>query len=197
MCAALDPSKVWVGHPVGVSVRDQSYQNTTHRLRFPFDSQRRSERMDCKIGKLATLGAVALLLVGLVAPASAQVFVGRIDVTIEDSTGGRLPGVSVTLAGPSPQTATTDDQGRAHFLNLPVGTYTVEASLSGFNPYSNRRVDVAAGAAVDLPIRLTVAGAAESIQVTAATPLIDTRRETTTTHVTLEELQNVPTARDP
>ena len=126
-----------------------------------------------------------------------QIFVGRIDVTIEDSTGGRLPGVTVTLAGPSPQSATSDEQGRAHFLNLPVGTYTVAASLSGFNPYTSRSVDVAAGAAVDLPIRLAVAGTSESVQVVAPTPLIDTRRETTTTHVTLEELQNVPTARDP
>src|SRR5437868_14530123 len=86
-----------------------------------------------------------------------QIFVGRIDLTFEDAPGGRLPGVTVTLAGPSPQSAVTDGQGRAHFLNLAVGTYTVTASLSGFNPYENRSVDVAAGAAVDLPIRLTVA----------------------------------------
>ena len=128
---------------------------------------------------------------------AAQIFSGRIDVTVEDATGGRLPGVTVTLAGPSLQTTTTDEQGRAHFLNLPVGTYTVNATLSGFNDYRNAAVDVAAGAEVDLPVRLSVAGTAENVQVTAATPLIDTKRETTTTHVTLDELQNVPTARDP
>jgi hypothetical protein len=126
-----------------------------------------------------------------------QVFVGRVDVTIEDSTGGRLPGVTVTIEGPASQTTTTDEQGRAHFLNLPVGTYTVKTSLSGFNPYTNTNVDVAAGAAVDLPVRMALAGTTENVEVTAATPLIDTKKETTTTHVTLEELQNVPSARDP
>ena len=36
-----------------------------------------------------------------------------------------------------------------------------------------------------------------AINVTAATPIIDVKRDTTTTNVTLEELQNIPTARDP
>src|SRR5919201_182083 len=44
---------------------------------------------------------------------------------------------------------------------------------------------------------VAVAGTAETINVTASTPIVDVRRETTTTNVTLEELQNIPTARDP
>src|SRR4026209_2435618 len=79
--------------------------------------------MNCRIGKLATLLAAAALVVGIVAPASAQVFTGRIDVTVEDSTGGRLPGVAVDLTGPVSQSQVTDAQGQAHFLNLPVGIY--------------------------------------------------------------------------
>ena len=37
----------------------------------------------------------------------------------------------------------------------------------------------------------------ETVNVTAATPIIDIKTETTTTNVTLEELQNIPSARDP
>ena len=48
-----------------------------------------------------------------------------------------------------------------------------------------------------LLVRLGVAGTAETVNVTAATPIIDVKRESTTTNVTLEELQNIPTARDP
>ncbi|HZR23084.1 MAG TPA: TonB-dependent receptor [Vicinamibacterales bacterium] len=129
--------------------------------------------------------------------ASAQVFTGRIDVTVEDSTGGRLPGVSVDLSGPVSQTQVSDAQGEAHFLNLPVGTYSVKASIQGFNPYTNNQVVVATGAATPLAVRLGVAGTAETVNVTAATPIIDVKRETTTTNVTLEELQNIPSARDP
>jgi hypothetical protein len=154
--------------------------------------------MDCKIGKLATFGVAALLaVVGFATSASAQVFTGRIDVTVEDSTGGRLPGVSVDLTGPTNQTQVSDSQGQAHFLGLPVGTYTIKASLSGFNTYSNDQVVVATGAATPLAVRLGVAGTQETVNVTAATPIIDVKRETTTTNITLEELQNIPTARDP
>src|SRR5262245_18608296 len=153
--------------------------------------------MNRTIGRLAVRCAVAACALGFALPASAQVFTGRIDVAVEDSTGGRLPGVSVELAGPVDQTQTTDTQGESHFLNLPVGIYKVQAVLQGFNTFVNNTVQVATRAATPLTIKMTVAGTAETINVTAATPIIDVKRETTTTNVTLEELQNIPTARDP
>jgi hypothetical protein len=42
-----------------------------------------------------------------------------------------------------------------------------------------------------------VAGTAETVKVSAATPGIDLKRDTTTTNVTLDELQNIPSSRDP
>jgi hypothetical protein len=119
-----------------------------------------------------------------VSTASAQVFTGRVDVTIEDSTGGRLPGVSVDLTGPLTQTQVTDGQGQAHFLNLPVGTYAIKTTLQGFNGYTNPRVEVVSGASTPIAVRLAVAGTSETVNVTAATPVIDLKRDTTTTNVT-------------
>ena len=153
--------------------------------------------MNCKIGKLATLCAALAIALSFVSTASAQVFTGRVDVTIEDTTGGRLPGVSVDLTGPVNQNQVSDANGEAHFLNLPVGIYTVKATLSGFNDFSNANVQVATGAATPVAVKMGVAGTSETVNVTAATPLIDVKRETTTTNVTLEELQNIPSARDP
>jgi hypothetical protein len=140
--------------------------------------------------------AVAIA-VGCVPAASAQVFTGRVEVTVEDSTGGRLPGVSVDLTGPINQTQVTDAQGQARFLNLPVGTYAVKASLQGFNAFVNNTVQVVSGAATPISAKLGVAGTAETVNVTAATPVIDLKRDTTTTNVTLDELQNIPSSRDP
>ena len=149
--------------------------------------------MNCKTNKLTAVAAALCLALAFAATASAQVFTGRVDITIEDSTGGRLPGVNVDITGPANQTQVTDAQGQAHFLNLPVGTYTVKANLSGFNPYSNANVQVATGGATPIAIKLAVAGTQETVTVTAATPVIDTKKQTTTTNVTLEELQNIPT----
>ena len=153
--------------------------------------------MTRQIGKLTTWLAAIVIAFGCVSTASAQVFTGRVDVTVEDSTGGRLPGVAVDLTGPINQTQVTDAQGQAHFLNLPVGTYAIKASLEGFNPFANSTVQVVSGASTPIAARLGVAGTAETITVTAATPVIDLKRDTTTTNVSLEELQNIPSSRDP
>jgi hypothetical protein len=150
-----------------------------------------------RIGRWVAWCATASWALGFALPASAQVFTGRIDIAVEDATGGRLPGVSVDLSGPVDQSQTTDVQGEAHFLNLPVGIYKVQALLQGFNTFVNDTVQVATRAATPLTIKLTVAGTQETVNVTAATPIIDVKRDTTTTNVTLEELQNIPTARDP
>jgi hypothetical protein len=144
----------------------------------------------------AAVGALLLALVGAV-PASAQQYTGRIDVTVEDSTGAVVPGVNVEITGPLNQSMVTDARGEAHFLNLTVGTYQLKATLAGFNEYRNTNVPVAAGVSVPLAIKLAVAGAKEEVTVTAESPVIDTKKQGTATNVTLDELQNVPTARDP
>src|SRR4029077_10348289 len=83
------------------------------------------------------------------------------------------------------------------FLNLPVGTYTIKATLPGFTPSTSSNVQVLSGASTPLTIRLAIAGASETVSVVAVTPAVDLKRETTTTNVTIEELGNLPLARDP
>src|SRR4051812_39454863 len=145
-----------------------------------------------------TAALAALMLAwGLAAPARAQVFTGRIDVSIEDPTGARLPGVTVELTGPVAQTQVADAQGQAHFLNLPVGTYTVKATLPGFTPSTSSNVEVLSGASTPLVARLGVSGSPEMVNVVAVTSAVDLTRATTTTHVTADELEDLPNARDP
>src|SRR3954454_13933807 len=113
--------------------------------------------MNCKTSKLTAVAAALAIAFGVAATASAQVFTGRVDITIEDSSGGRLPGVNVDLTGPASQSQVTDAQGHAHFLHLPVGRYTVKAILSGFNTYTSANVQVATGGATPLAIKMAVA----------------------------------------
>src|SRR3954447_3591998 len=129
--------------------------------------------------------------------ASAQVFTGRIDVVAQDGTGAVLPGVTVDVSGPQNQSAVTDARGEAHFLNLPPGSYEVKASLSGFADFLNRSLAVAAGSAVPLRVTMGVQGVAEQVHVSAETPVLEPKRQTVSTNVTNQELQNIPTARDP
>ena len=141
---------------------------------------------------------LCLLLLLLSAPASAQtLFQGRIDVTIEDAQGSVLPGVTVELSGPAAQQQVTDQRGEAHFLNLPPGTYTVASTLQGFSPYTNNRVVVASGSGTPLRITLQVMGVTETVQVVSAEPVVDPARQTVTTNITYDELQQIPSSRDP
>ncbi|HSL20644.1 MAG TPA: carboxypeptidase regulatory-like domain-containing protein [Vicinamibacterales bacterium] len=144
------------------------------------------------------LAGVCLALLGLATtPVSAQVFTGRIEVTATDQTGAVLPGVNVEVNGPARRSGVTDARGSAVFMSLPPGAYEVRASLAGFTDYTNPNVPVSAGVSVPLRATLAVSGLAQQVEVTAESPVIDPKKLTTSTNVTNEELQLVPSSRDP
>jgi Carboxypeptidase regulatory-like domain len=143
------------------------------------------------------LAAMLAACLGAGSTATAQVSTGRIDVTVTDSTGAVLPGVLVSLAGPQLGEMQTDARGEAHFLNLAPGTYVVSTKLDGFTDYRNERVEVGTGVGIPLKITLGVAGVATAVDVVAETPVIDNKRLAAQTNVSLDELQNIPSSRDP
>ena len=147
--------------------------------------------------RLVRMALMALVLAVTSVPAFAQVFTGRIDVTVADGTGAVLSGVTVELTGPQETTAVTNERGEARFLNLAPGRYTVMARLSGFSEYTNDNVPVGAGSIVPLKVSLAVAGMATTVDVLAETPVIETKKQTVSTNISLDELQGIPTARDP
>ncbi|MEO8682182.1 MAG: TonB-dependent receptor [Vicinamibacterales bacterium] len=144
--------------------------------------------------KFATL----LLVVGFALPGYAQtLFQGRIDVTVLDSQGKAVPGALVEIDGLAVQSQTTDQNGEAHFLNLAPGKYSAAVSLSGFNSYRNDQIEVAAGRSVPLRIGLTVSGVTEAVKVVADALVVDPGRQTITTSVSYDQLQHLPSSRDP
>jgi hypothetical protein len=149
------------------------------------------------MGFRIVLAAMLAACLAVGSTAAAQVFTGRIDVTVSDSTGAVLPGVLISLAGPQLGEAQTDARGEAHFLNLAPGTYIVSTKLDGFTDYRNEAVVVGTGVGVPLKITLGVAGVATAVEVVAETPVIDNKRLAAQTNVSLDELQNIPSSRDP
>jgi hypothetical protein len=149
------------------------------------------------VKRLVLRGLSIACAVLVAAPLSAQVYTGRIDVTIKDSTGAVLPGVTVEATGTQAASTVTDSQGEAHFVNLAPGRYTVTAKLSGFADYKNDNVPVNAGSIVPLEVTMAVGGVAEKVDVTSETPVIETKKQTVSTNVNLDELQNIPSSRDP
>ena len=95
------------------------------------------------------LGVLALGLLLLAAgTAAAQETRGSIEGVVKDTTGGVLPGVTVTVkheATGAVTTAVTDTTGAYRIPGLQTGMYTVTATLSGFKPETMDKIDVGVG----------------------------------------------------
>ena len=150
-------------------------------------------------GRLLALLATMGLLVG-VAPVMAQAPTGDIVGRAVDSSGAVLPGVVVTASGGSllqPLTAATGETGTFQFPGLQPGNYTVKFELTGFRTIVVEHVQVNVGSSTTTNATLEVSTLQETVTVTSEAPLVDTRKVGTKTNFTQEQLQNVPSARDP
>lgn len=142
--------------------------------------------------KLRSFVAAWLTLLCAV-PAYAQFDSAQVSGVVQDASGAVLPGVDVTLVDTGTgqeRRAVTHETGVVVFPNVPVGTYTITAMLSGFNSFSRAGVQVNAGVNIRVDIQLQVGALAETIQVEAATTLVDSAVIGRT--VRAEQLAEVP-----
>ena len=143
-----------------------------------------------------------VLLVALMAmagPASAQ-GVGSIFGKVSDTSGGVLPGVTVTVTGTGlqqPLVASTGESGTYQFPTVPIGTYTVTFELTGFKKVVRPNVAITTGFNAQIDPKLAVGALTEEVTVSAVSPVVDTKKTTTGATFTAEVLEKIPTARDP
>ncbi len=140
--------------------------------------------------------AVLVLAIGV----TAQQRTGNLYGKISDTENTPLPGVAVTLSAPilAPTASVTNVQGIYRFPGLPPGSeYTLKCELTGFKTSSKTGIIIAVGANVEINLILEVGKLEENITVTAITPVVDSKKTTVSTNYNNEELQSLPTARDP
>jgi outer membrane receptor protein involved in Fe transport len=119
---------------------------------------------------------------------------------VTDQSKAVLPGVTVTATSPALQvpsvTAVTDGNGEYRMTPLPIGVYTVEFGLSGFQTLRREGIRLTVGFTARVDVTLSVGQVEESVTVSGATPLIDTTTAATATQVTREALETIPTGRN-
>ncbi len=151
--------------------------------------------------KVFRLLAICLMAAVFSAPLfgqGASATYGNIYGKVSDESGGALPGVSVTLSGGgAARTATSGGQGEFRFLNLAPGNYTVKTELNGFSTVERTNVTVSLGSNTEVAIPMKIASVATTITVSSETPLLDTRRVSSGSDFTQDQLKSIPTARDP
>jgi len=122
---------------------------------------------------------VVLFLLSLSAATvvQAQNPLGRLAGTVFDSSGGVLPGVSVTVtnvATNQSQSATTTATGVFVFPAMQPGPYKVTIELQGFKTATYRDVQINVGQEYSLTAKLEVGGVSETVEVTAGSTLVQT-----------------------
>ena len=126
-------------------------------------------------------GFVCGVLFLLLASANAFAQAGataQISGVVKDSSGGVLPGVRVTATQTDTglkREATTEADGSFSLLNLPPGSYRLEAMLQGFRSFQQTGITLQVGASPVINVSLAVGAVAETITVQANASLVETK----------------------
>jgi hypothetical protein len=125
------------------------------------------------------LGFLSMTLIVLLATpfAGAQSTGGRIRGTVIDPSGAAIAAAKVTLINEATHATRDADAGASGeyvFLEVPVGSYEVNAQSTGFKKYVRRGVVLNLNEVVSLDITLQVGAAVDTVEVTGAPPLVDT-----------------------
>ncbi len=119
---------------------------------------------------------------------------------VTDNTGAVLPGVTVTVTGPALQvpsvTSVSDERGEYRLSPLPIGLYTVLFELPGFQNVRREGVRLTVGFVARVDSEMNVGAVSETITVSGASPLVDTTSTATSTELTKEQVDILPSSRD-
>ena len=123
-----------------------------------------------RFNKMDTCLIAFLALIFLSATAFGQGASASLTGTIQDASGGAVPGAAIVVrnvdTGVEAKT-TSNDRGSYTFPSLQVGTYELVADASGFSR-ATRSVRLAVGATGRLDVTLAVAGTVTEVEVTGA-----------------------------
>ncbi len=141
---------------------------------------------------LAMLALVALCMAGSL---FAQSDLATIAGTVKDSSSAVVPGVQVrvtSLATNNAEVTTTDNAGFYRITNLAVGGYTVSFSKAGFKTLDQEGITLLIGQVAEIDATLQVGGATETVEVTSAPPLLQTKSSTVSTNLDSEAVSELP-----
>jgi hypothetical protein len=154
-------------------------------------------------GSVLPSGSLRALRVGFVlaaavtwlVPAAAQAVYGGIRGAVTDTSGGALPGVTVTLTSVDRQTVDTVVTNESGFYikeRLIPGTYVVKAELTSFKTAVVPSVVVNVDAVTPVDFTLELGQVIETVEVSGGSPLLKTDRADVATVFDERQLTDAP-----
>lgn len=123
---------------------------------------------------------------------------GTISGVVQDTSGGIVPGVTITATSQDrgfSRMAVTDGNGRYVFPAMPIGRYTVVATLQGFETAEATNNLVETDKTTSLPFTMAVGALTDTVQVIGETPIVDPTTATVSTSLRREEFDKLPVGR--
>ena len=138
----------------------------------------------------------ALVLVSLAAPCLFAQTTGSGSGVVTGPDGAVLPGATVTIVGaplPLGRTATSLSDGSFQFIGLTPGEYRVRAELAGLGVFEQ---PVIVSLQKDTQVRASLrATATAAVEVTAVSPVVDTKATDISEVTTKDTIEKLPLAR--
>ncbi len=125
----------------------------------------------------------------------AQSELAKISGTATDSSGAALVNANIkatSVATSVSQSTVTDSQGRYTIAQLPVGTYDVQASLSGFQTVIRKGITLSIGAAPVVDFSLPVGKVSETVNVEGNASQVETQSSEISTLVDPQQIRDMP-----
>lgn len=104
---------------------------------------------------------------------------GTVTGTVTDPNGAPVPNAKITARNTATgliQEATTSDDGTYSVVYLPAGSYTVTAEAANFKKSESEAVRVSVNTTVRIDVGLQLGSVQETVEVSAAAPLLQTDR---------------------
>jgi hypothetical protein len=141
--------------------------------------------------------AVAIAVIVVLAPAlsMAQLTRSAVSGTVKDTSGGVVPGATITITNVDTNAAretVTDGDGFFRVGGLEPGQYKVSAALQGFVTIEQSNVAVRSAADISLDFELKPSGVAEVIVVEAQTAALSRTDPTISTTVSSRRVVETP-----
>src|ERR1700747_3004157 len=145
---------------------------------------------------LERYAVLCLLLLALSASLlRAQTFRGTLRGTVADATGAVVPGAAITVKNMDTGVARTtqsNSDGEFTVPELPIGRYSVEATMTGFAPYHAEGINIEVAGQVNLTITLQTGAQKEDIIVSGNALQVETTSNTLGATLTTNDVKNLP-----
>jgi len=130
-------------------------------------------RRNCVFGNCPVLAAAFLCL-----PAMAQLYTGTVTGAVTDPSGGVIQGAHVQLVDEQKGfsfAAVSDSTGRYLFRSVPPGLYKITVEAQGFQSQDQAGINIDVNQNVAVNFSLKVGSTLQTVEITAAAPVLSTQ----------------------